>query len=64
MCRPFALCLVGLSMVLGLLPESTAAPPVIGQPAPPFTLTLLDGTQVTSKQFLGKPVLIDFWAST
>ena len=62
--RPFALCLVGLCMVFELVPESLASPPAIGQPAPPFALTLLDGTQLALKQFLGKAVLINFWAST
>lgn len=35
----------------------------VGKPAPDFTLSTLDGTQVSLSQFLGQPVLINFWAS-
>jgi len=35
----------------------------VGQPAPDFTLKMLDGEQVSLSQFRGQPVLINFWAS-
>ncbi len=35
----------------------------VGQPAPDFTLTTLEGKQLSLSQFRGQPVLINFWAS-
>lgn len=44
--------------------KSYSAPaPVTGAPAPDFTLESLTGETVTLSQFLGQPVLINFWAS-
>ncbi|EMI52118.1 redoxin domain-containing protein [Rhodopirellula sallentina] len=37
--------------------------PLLGKPVPEFTLTLLDGTEVTSKDLRGKVVVLDFWAT-
>jgi len=37
--------------------------PSAGQLAPDFTLDDLDGQPVTLSDFLGRPVIIDFWAS-
>jgi peroxiredoxin len=37
--------------------------PVVGSPAPEFELNLLDGSRVNLKDFYGKPVLINFWAT-
>jgi peroxiredoxin len=37
--------------------------PLVGKPAPGFTLPTLDGTEVSLSQFSGQPVLINFWAS-
>ena len=39
---------------------SVAVPP---RPAPPFTLALFDGGSFTLGQAVGRPVLINFWAS-
>src|SRR5258707_6889390 len=36
----------------------------IGDVAPNFTLTSLDGKQVSLSQFRGKPVMLNFWYST
>lgn len=53
-----------------LLPLSTATgeaaltpAPVVGAPAPDFTLATLDGGSVTLSELRGHPVLINFWAS-
>ncbi len=35
----------------------------VGKPAPPFTLTDLDGHRVSLADLKGKPVLINFWAT-
>ncbi len=35
----------------------------VGDPAPFFTLTTLDGQRVSLEQFIGKPVILNFWAS-
>jgi len=35
----------------------------VGQPAPDFTLRTLDGSEATLSDYLGRPVLINFWAS-
>ncbi len=35
----------------------------VGQPAPDFTLTSLAGGEISLKDFRGKAVLVDFWAT-
>jgi cytochrome c biogenesis protein CcmG, thiol:disulfide interchange protein DsbE len=37
--------------------------PLIGHPAPPFTLTLFDGQQTSLESLRGKVVFLNFWAS-
>lgn len=37
--------------------------PLIGEPAPNFTLTALDGSQVELEDLRGRAVLVNFWAS-
>ncbi len=59
---------VGMVLGLSLLAATAIAgapptPPPVGKPAPPFSLTLFSGRQVTLKEFHGKPVVIDFWHS-
>jgi peroxiredoxin len=50
--------------------QPSATPPVIsvgtevGKLAPDFTLTTLDGKQVSLSQFRGKIVMVNFWQST
>ncbi len=36
----------------------------IGRPAPDFTLRLFNGQSVTLSSLKGKPVVVNFWAST
>lgn len=51
------------------LPPGSPAPnpagkgPVLGAPAPDFTLETLDGGPITLSDLRGRPVLINFWAS-
>ncbi len=44
--------------------EGSVAPaPEIGAPAPDFDLETLSGNRVSLKDFRGKPVLLNFWAT-
>lgn len=43
--------------------ESLKTRIAVGAPAPEFHLPLFDGGTVSSKQFLGKPVFVNFWAA-
>ncbi len=36
----------------------------VGSPAPDFTLRLFNGQSVTLSSLKGKPVVVNFWAST
>ena len=44
-------------------PEPKPPPPAPIEPAPSFTLEDRQGTRVSLRDFRGKPVLIDFWAT-
>ena len=46
-----------------VIDPSTATPVVEGQVAPPFSLEGLDGKPHSLKNYLGKPVLLNFWAT-
>lgn len=37
--------------------------PIPGHPAPPFTLTNLEGQEISLADFQGRPVIINFWAT-
>ncbi len=45
----------------GKQPETT--PKLIGHPAPDFTVSMLDGKQVSLSAFHGKVLLLNFWAT-
>ena len=40
-----------------------ASKPTVGQPAPPFQLTLIDGSKVTLDQLRGNVIVLNFWAT-
>lgn len=45
-------------------PQKTSGRAHVGNAAPDFTLRLLNGQSLTLASLKGKPVLLDFWAST
>jgi cytochrome c biogenesis protein CcmG/thiol:disulfide interchange protein DsbE len=55
------LIIVGL-LAFGFL-SSGHSRPQEGEPAPAFTLTLLDGSQVALRELRGQVVVLNFWAS-
>lgn len=44
-------------------PAAGAKPPAVGNPAPSFTLRLVDGGEVTSAGLRGQVVVLNFWAT-
>ncbi len=57
----------GAAPVVSSSPSSTSGAPVglqVGDAAPNFTLTTLDGKQVSLSDFRGKPVMLNFWYTT
>ncbi len=61
-----ALILLGAFLVLVLKPAGSAqqaeAGPVVGRPVANFTLPDLSGRSTSLHQFLGRPLLLQFWA--
>ena len=51
-------------LVSGCLPGAQSGPPKVGQSAPDFTLTQLDGGQVKLSELRGRVVLLNFWSTT
>ena len=50
--------------VTGTVAAAGGAPaPIVGSPAPDFTLQNIKGAQVTLSNLQGQPVLINFWAT-
>ncbi|MGN6817190.1 MAG: TlpA family protein disulfide reductase [Sphingomonas sp.] len=56
--------------IAAALAAGTAAPlgahgekVTVGQPAPDFTLTLIDGTKITRDQLRGQVVILNYWAT-
>jgi len=43
--------------------NATVGGPLVGQPAPEFTLQSLDEVNVRLASFRGRPVVLNFWAS-
>jgi cytochrome c biogenesis protein CcmG, thiol:disulfide interchange protein DsbE len=68
--------LIAMALVIGVIvapsvftvresPQQTVflSSPLVGKPAPDFTLSTLDGTEISLSKYSGQPVLINFWAS-
>jgi cytochrome c biogenesis protein CcmG/thiol:disulfide interchange protein DsbE len=45
-------------------PQQTSGGAHVGNPAPDFTLRLFNGDSLTLASLKGKPVFLNFWAST
>ncbi|SDA16039.1 TlpA disulfide reductase family protein [Sphingomonas sp. NFR15] len=52
-----------LALVLVALASIGAKAPEVGGQAPPFELTLVDGTKVSSADLRGQVVVLNFWAT-
>ena len=50
-------------MLAALAGAAVAKPPKVGQVAPNFELTLVDGSKVRLDELRGKVVLLNFWAT-
>lgn len=55
--------MLAAGFVGGFARVAMAVPPPVGKPAPDFSVSLMDGRLVSLKDFRGKPVLVNFWAS-
>lgn len=53
---------VAVGLMIGVMGAALAAP-TVGQLAPAFSLTLLDGRAISLSDFKGKPVVVNFWHS-
>ena len=51
-----------IGLALGLMGAALATP-TVGQPAPLFSLALLDGRGISLSEFKGRPVVVNFWHS-
>jgi peroxiredoxin len=52
------------SLALALCPSlAQAGGPPVGKPAPPLTLTTLDGRSISTDSLRGKVVVLSFWAT-
>ncbi|SEN22143.1 Peroxiredoxin [Sphingomonas gellani] len=54
---------VAAALLLLLASAADAKQPKVGQPAPPFELTLVDGTTTTLADLKGQVVVLNFWAT-
>jgi thiol-disulfide isomerase/thioredoxin len=61
----FSLCapLVAAAVFVAALTTGAGAAPAVGVPAPPFTLTTIDGKTLTLASFAGKTLVINVWGS-
>ena len=62
-----SLVVIGLMIALIVMEDADKAPrgkSHVGEPVPDFTLRLVSGGSVSLSSLKGKPVLINFWAST
>jgi peroxiredoxin len=63
--RPFHVAIATAALAIGgpSAASPPAASPLIGQPAPEFELTLVDGSKVRLSELRGQVVVLNFWAT-
>lgn len=54
---------ISCAVALALAGPATAKEPKVGQPAPNFEMTLVDGSKVSLADLRGQVVVINFWAT-
>ncbi len=54
---------VAVAVLVGVFAAGGGAPAARGEPAPRATFTYFDGTQGSFADFIGKPLVVNFWAS-
>lgn len=54
---------IGIALTAAFASGAQAAQPVVGKPAPPFTVQTLDGQTVTLESLRGNVVVVNFWAT-
>lgn len=54
---------IGLALAVCVVPASAREKVTVGETAPDFTLTLIDGTKVTRDELRGQVVVLNFWAT-
>ncbi len=52
-----------LTLAMSISPSAAATSLVVGQTAPPITLTTLDGKQIDTRDLRGQVVIVAFWAT-
>ncbi|MDA8441442.1 MAG: TlpA disulfide reductase family protein [Peptococcaceae bacterium] len=50
-------------LLLKFTPVSASKVVEVGKPAPDFTLSRVNGQQISLSQYKGKPVIVNFWAT-
>ena len=55
--------LAGAMVSIAMPSVVIAAGPVVGQPAPPFSVQTLDGAEVSLESLRGNVIVINFWAT-
>ncbi len=61
--RSMVMRVIKLSVLMLAAAALGGAKPLIGEPAPPLQMTLIDGTKLTLEQLRGQVVVINFWAT-
>lgn len=59
----FAMTALMLVLSAARMPSCLANDLVVGQPAPPITLTTLGGEHIDTRELAGKVVIVTFWAT-
>ncbi|HET6913458.1 MAG TPA: TlpA disulfide reductase family protein [Rhodanobacteraceae bacterium] len=62
--RRVVLAMIALALMLPFAPSAVAGNDLkVGAPAPPITLTTLDGKHIATRDLRGKVVILTFWAT-